>query len=100
MKKKEKKIKFCHVIIKFKIITKWQTKILKIFSEKKKRDKSKCKNTLGLRLRLKLTNIEPDFEKQYSSIQSQPSHQKNIFLHFIFIKTHYLFFEFIISKTD
>ena len=45
------------------------------FGEKKtKRDKSKCKNILGLRLRLKLTNIEPDFEKLCSSIQSQPSH--------------------------
>ena len=68
--------------------------------KKKKRDKSKCKNILGLRLRLKLNNIEPDFEKLFSSIHSQPSHEKKMFLHFIFIETRYLFFEFIISKTD
>ncbi len=36
MKKKKNEIKFCHVIIKLKIITKWQTKILNIFSEKRK----------------------------------------------------------------
>ena len=40
----------------------------------KNRDKSKCKNILDLRLRLKLTNIDPDFEKLCSSIKSQPSH--------------------------
>ena len=34
---------------------------------------SKLKD-LDNRLRLKLTNIEPDFEKLCSSIQSQPSH--------------------------
>ena len=33
------------------------------FFGEKKRDKSKCKNILDLRLRLKLINIEPDFEK-------------------------------------
>ena len=44
------------------------------FFGEKKRDNSKCKNILDLRLRLKLTNIEPDFEKLCSSIQTQPSY--------------------------
>ncbi len=33
------------------------------FFGEKKRDKSKCENILDIRLRLKLTNIEPDFRE-------------------------------------
>ncbi len=69
-----KKFLYLKKLNKIKNNNKMANKNIEDFFGEKKRDKSKCKNILDFRLRLKFINIEPDFEKLCSSVQTQHSH--------------------------